>query len=149
MHFHEPVFHSAQPTTHIQYETTMSQFTTFINAIKTVGENSTGFSEEVVSRAEVVVIQWFDNKSVHLASNYIGQGKLFDLVLFHFFFFFHRPIILFIGMEEKCHRWDEKNSQYIDIDCPESVQLHIQNMGGVDKLDQMITLYRTFIRSRE
>jgi Transposase IS4 len=46
-------------------------------------------------------------------------------------------------------RWDKKISQYIEIPQPELVQKYNKSMGGVDKLDQFISYYRIFIKSRK
>ncbi|XP_068084817.1 piggyBac transposable element-derived protein 3-like [Anabrus simplex] len=86
-----------------------------------------GYSEEFCSAdGDVVVVKWFDNKGVVLASNFVGIGK-----------------------EDKVKRWDKANAKYIEIPRPEIVRKYNHGMGGVDLLDQLISLYRIFIRSRK
>lgn len=44
---------------------------------------------------------------------------------------------------------DKKNIEYIQVPHPEIVKNYNMYMGGIDKMDFLITLYRTFIRSRQ
>ncbi|XP_046401535.1 piggyBac transposable element-derived protein 3-like [Ischnura elegans] len=86
-----------------------------------------GYSQEVSSLdGDVVVVKWLDNRGVVLASNYIG-----------------------IGEEDKVKRWDKKSSKYIEVSRPEIVKRYNHGMGGVDLLDQLVSLYRIFIRSKK
>lgn len=86
-----------------------------------------GCSEEVVSSdGSVVCVKWFDNKCVALASNFRGIGTL-----------------------DKASRFDKISKQKISIDRPQIVQEYNMNMGGVDLMNQMISYYRIFIRSKK
>lgn len=86
-----------------------------------------GCSDEVVSTdGKVVVVKWQDNRSVHIASNYVGKGK-----------------------EVVVSRWDKKKARYVDIKQPEVVNDYNFAMGGVDLLDQYISYYRIFIKSKK
>ncbi|XP_050293817.1 piggyBac transposable element-derived protein 3-like [Anthonomus grandis grandis] len=85
-----------------------------------------GFSEEVVSEDGVVVVKWLDNRTVCLVSNCVGKG-----------------------LEDQAKRWDKTNSQYVQISRPEVVKKYNHSMGGVDLLDQLISLYRILIRSKK
>lgn len=86
-----------------------------------------GSSEEVVSSdGSVVCVKWFDNKCVALASNYIG-----------------------VGTPDKAHRFDKASKQKLTIDRPQIVRDYNLNMGGVDLMNQMISYYRIFIRSKK
>ncbi|XP_037048078.1 piggyBac transposable element-derived protein 3-like [Bradysia coprophila] len=86
-----------------------------------------GCSEEVVcSDRSVVCVKWYDNKCVALASNYVG-----------------------VGTPDKAYRFDKNSNQKISIDRPEIVQKYNMNMGGVDLMNQMISYYRIFIRSKK
>lgn len=86
-----------------------------------------GCSEEVVSaNGSVTCVKWYDNKCVALASNYIGVGTL-----------------------DKAQRFDKTSKQKISIDRPQVVQEYNINMGGVDLMNQMISYYRIFIRSKK
>ncbi len=85
-----------------------------------------GNHDEVQSRdGKVVLVKWFDNRSVVLASNFVG-----------------------VGDEDEVQRWNQKEKQYVKSKCPEVVKKYNKAMG-VDKLDQLISLYRIDIRSRK
>ena len=84
-------------------------------------------NDSVVSNdGDVVIVKWFDNRTVNLASNFVGKGE-----------------------EDKVKRWDKGQSTYIEIARPEIVKNYNHSMGGVDLLDQLISLYRIFIRSKK
>lgn len=86
-----------------------------------------GYSDSVVSKdGKVVVVKWQDNKSVHLASNFVGIGEI-DLA----------------------KRWDKKQRKHVEVSRPEIVSRYNGGMGGVDLLDQLISYYRVFIRSKK
>lgn len=86
-----------------------------------------GLADSVVSKDEkVVVVKWQDNKCVHLASNFVG-----------------------IGDTDSAKRWDKKSKKYVEVSRPEIVTVYNNGMGGVDLLDQLISYYRVFIRSKE
>lgn len=86
-----------------------------------------GTAEELVSGdGEVILTKWFDNKAVIMASNYMS-----------------------VGLTDQCKRWDKQSKEYINVSRPEVVRNYNINMGGVDKMDFLITIYRTFIRSRK
>lgn len=78
------------------------------------------------SDGSVVCVKWFDNKCVALASNCIGVGTL-----------------------DKAHWFDKVSKQKISIDRPQIVKDYNLNMGGVDLMNQMISYYRIFIRSKK
>lgn len=46
-------------------------------------------------------------------------------------------------------RFDRKKKQYIQIKCPNVVQIYNKHMGGVDLLDSLIGRYRILMRSRK
>ena len=86
-----------------------------------------GYSEQIFSRdGKVCMTKWLDNRCVVLASNFAGVGK-----------------------EEKVNRWDKTEKAYVDISGPEVIGIYNKTMGGVDKTDMLVSLYRTFIRSRK
>lgn len=93
---------------------------------KIMKEKGRGSSEEVVSKDGIIMVKWFDNKSVVMASSYKG-----------------------LGTTDTCKRWDKFQKEYKQVSRPEVIKDYNQCMGGVDKLDFLITLYRTFIRSRK
>ena len=86
-----------------------------------------GFSYEIVSSdGKIVVVPWYDNKTVLTTSNYQGTSP-----------------------KTKCKRWDKKKKESISIDRPASVTVYNKFMGGVDKSDMMLALYRTKYRTRK
>lgn len=86
-----------------------------------------GFSEEIVSEgSEIILCKWSDNRSVVLASNFIGKGE-----------------------EDEVKRWNKTNKQYVHVKRPQVVKMYNRSMGGVDKLDHLIALYRIYVRSRK
>lgn len=96
-------------------------------ADKGMAKKGRGYSDIVVSKNEkVVVVKWQDNKCVHMASNFIG-----------------------IGTTDTAKRWDKKLKNHVDVTRPEIISLYNGGMGGVDLLDQLISYYRVFIRSKK
>lgn len=94
---------------------------------KQMSKKGRGSHDEVRSRdGQVVLVKWFDNRPVVLASNFVGVGE-----------------------EDEVQRWEKKEAQMVMVKRPEVVQKYNEFMGGVDKLDQLISLYRTSIRSRK
>ncbi|MGH0121656.1 UNVERIFIED_CONTAM: hypothetical protein FKN15_064325 [Acipenser sinensis] len=84
-----------------------------------------GNHDQVTSRdGKLVLVKWFDNCSVLLASNVVGVGE-----------------------EDEVERWDKKEKRYMKIKRPQIVKNYNEAMGGVDKLDQLISLYNTEIKS--
>ncbi len=98
-----------------------------LKADKEMSKKERGNHDEVQSRdGKVVLVKWFDNRSVVLASNFVG-----------------------VGDEDEVQRWNQKEKQYVKVKRPEVVKKYNKAMGGVDKLDQLISLYRIDIRSRK
>lgn len=86
-----------------------------------------GYAEEATNdEKDVIIVKWMDNKGIVLASNFVG-----------------------IGETDKAQRWNKVTKKYIEVTRPELVRLYNQGMGGVDKADQLVSLYRIFIRSRK
>lgn len=94
---------------------------------KEIRKKSRGHCEEVKSRDEkVIMVRWYDNKFVHLTSNFIGTGTL-----------------------QTVRRWDKTSKSFMSIDQPEIVALYNNNMGGVDLIDQLMSYYRIFLKSKK
>ena len=86
-----------------------------------------GTCDQVVSKdGDVVLTKWVDNRSVIMASNFVGVGNV-----------------------DTVKRWDKKDKKYTDVARPEVIKLYNHSMGGVDLLDQMISIYRIYIRSKK
>ncbi|CAG5017496.1 unnamed protein product [Parnassius apollo] len=54
-----------------------------------------------------------------------------------------------IGNQDEVRRWNKISKNYVTIPLPELVQLYNNGMGGVDKTDHLISLYRISIRSKK
>lgn len=94
---------------------------------KDLKQKGRGTSEELISNdGEVIMTKWMDNKAVVMASNYAATGT-----------------------PDTCKRWDKAKKEYIHVQRPQVIREYNLHMGGVDKMDFLITIYRTFIRSRK
>lgn len=97
------------------------------SADKDMKKQGRGSMEEVVSAdGDVIMTKWYDNKPLVMASNFMGMGE-----------------------PDRCRRWDKTTKEYIFVSRPEVVKRYNKCMGGVDKLDFLITIYRTFIKSKK
>jgi hypothetical protein len=94
------------------------------NQLKKSGRGSN--DSFVTDDEKVVVVRWYDNKCVNMASNFVG-----------------------IEPEDEVRRWDRKEGAYVMVKRPAIIRMYNSSMGGVDKSDFLIALYRTFIRSRK
>ncbi|KAH9380061.1 hypothetical protein HPB48_001713 [Haemaphysalis longicornis] len=54
-----------------------------------------------------------------------------------------------VGNTKKVKRWSESLKQHVKIDCPEVIVQYNQFMGGVDKLDFLMSLYPLSTRTRK
>jgi len=82
--------------------------------------------DTAVSTDRIVITKWHDNKLEYLASNFVG-----------------------VGIQNDCTRWNKKQNTHIQVPRPESVRIYNINMGGVDKADFLLSLYRSHVRSRK
>lgn len=81
---------------------------------------------DVKNLFSIGLVKWYDNKAVTLGSNFITSGTI-----------------------DTVQRYDKKKKEYITVERPEIVKLYNSSMGGVDKSDQLISFYRTFIKSKK
>lgn len=94
---------------------------------KQIAKKERGFSQEIISAdGQVIMTRWLDNKCVTMASNFQSKGE-----------------------EDTCKRWSKIEKKYLMLPRPEVIKQYNASMGGVDKLDFLISLYRTFIRSKK
>ena len=73
-----------------------------------------------------MVLRWFDNKSVHILSTYIG---LFPL--------------------KEAKRWDRKEKDYIKVQMPHAIAEYNKFMRGVHLCDMFLELYRIDFKSKK
>ncbi len=78
----------------------------------------------VVNQQIVSATKWFDNRGVHLVSNFVGS----------------QPVT-------KIKRYDRLRGQIAEFPCPAAIKEYNAFMGGIDAFDSYISLYRTKIRS--
>ncbi|XP_071053564.1 piggyBac transposable element-derived protein 3-like [Onthophagus taurus] len=83
------------------------------------------FRTSVGDGIKLRVVQWFDNKSVRVASTFCGA----------------QPV-------DAVHRFDRKQKTTIDVNRPNIIKQYNMFMGGVDLLDGLISYYRISLRSR-
>lgn len=80
----------------------------------------------VSSDGKIAITRWLDNRAVNMASNFLAVE------------------------EEDCvSQWSKIDGAFIEVKRPAVVQEYNQSMGGVDKIDFLVSLYRTNIRSRK
>lgn len=83
------------------------------------------FDCKVDTANSVVVTKWFDNKFVHIISNYQGPFPV-----------------------NKVKRWSVAEKKKIDIPRPASIAEYNSFMGGIDLHDMLVELYRVNIKVR-
>ncbi|KAL7867876.1 hypothetical protein SRHO_G00092600 [Serrasalmus rhombeus] len=94
---------------------------------KEMAKKPRGSCDEVISRdGKVALVKWYDNRPVLMASNFVGVGTM-----------------------DEVQRWDKKKALFVMVSRPEVVKLYNDAMGGDDLLDQLVSLYRTEIRSKK
>ncbi|XP_064597857.1 piggyBac transposable element-derived protein 2-like [Liolophura sinensis] len=74
----------------------------------------------------VLVCSWYDNKVVNVASNKCSVKPTTEV-----------------------RRYDNKTKTYVNIECPALIKAYNKCMGGVDKCDMMLSLYRIKMKSRK
>ena len=74
----------------------------------------------------VLVCEWFDNKVVLMGSNTHGVKPTFEV-----------------------QRYDRKEKKHINVKCPQLIKSYNECMGGVDKCDMLLALYRNTMKTRK
>lgn len=74
----------------------------------------------------VLLCEWFDNKVVTVASNTFG-----------------------VNPTHVVKRYDRKTKSHTHIPCPALIKSYNENMGGVDKCDMLLALYRNTMKSKK
>ena len=80
----------------------------------------------VSENCDLTYIRWYDNKTVHLLSSFAKANPIHQV-----------------------DRYDQKTKRVISVNCPDIVRVYNKSMGGVDKADFLISLYRTSIKSKK
>ena len=94
---------------------------------KTMARLGRGSSEQDVrSDGKINIVQWYDMKSVLLASSSLQIEPL-----------------------DECRRWSKKDSKYVQVPRPYIVNKYNECMGGIDLIDRMISYYRMGARSKK
>uniref|UniRef100_A0A0K8UMZ4 PiggyBac transposable element-derived protein 3 n=1 Tax=Bactrocera latifrons TaxID=174628 RepID=A0A0K8UMZ4_BACLA len=97
-----------------------------------------GYAEEFVGTAfgvDITSVLWKDTKYVRLVSTYAGV----------------KP---FCTSTDTCQppkvtRFDRKEKEYVDIDCPTIVKEYNRHMGGVDLMDDLIGRYHIRLKPKK
>ena len=80
----------------------------------------------IIRDSRVTILRGFENNSVQLISNYVGNG-----------------------LEDPARRWDQKKYKYVQIQRPKMVEIYNTNMGGAELWDMMLSTYRIGQKSSE
>ena len=86
--------------------------------MKKEGRGSSSYRSD--ANSGIVLVQWFDNKSVQLVSTYsspVTSGTV--------------------------KRWDQSSKRHILVPYPENVKDYNSAIGGVDLADMLLALYRS------
>lgn len=89
-------------------------------------KNRGEFEERVSPNGKVVAVKWQDNQAVTLLSTVCGGDPVTEV-----------------------KRWSKKEAKFVNIECPAIVVSYNKNMGGVDTLNQLIEVYRTWFKTRK
>ena len=82
-------------------------------------------SHKVDKNSGIMLMRWYDNKGVQLASTYCSSED-----------------------RGTVQRWDAKSKSHIQVPCPEIVKEYNSAMGGVDLADMLIALYRSPMKTK-
>lgn len=74
----------------------------------------------------MVIVRWHDNGPVNMAFTLVGLESL-----------------------TKVKRWSKLAKEHVDIDCPQVIPEYNRFMGGVDKLDILMSLYPLYARAKK
>ena len=83
-----------------------------------------GFMDRRITKSgEVVVVRWYDNNSVNVSSEFVG-----------------------IGTTHVFNRWNTKENTFVPV---EVIKVYNDFMGGVSKMDYLISLYPMVFRTNK
>ena len=78
------------------------------------------------AKAGLVICAWYDNRRVLTISNFLDKDPV-----------------------SNCKRYDRKKKEDVSVPRPACIELYNKFMGGVDKADMLLSLYRTKHRSKK
>nr|XP_039250202.1 piggyBac transposable element-derived protein 3-like [Styela clava] len=81
---------------------------------------------KVSDKGDICVVRWMDNGAVTLASSFADVDE-----------------------EDQVRGWRASTKEHIIVERSKCVQVYNDNMGGVDKLDFLISLYRTKAKTKK
>lgn len=102
-----------------------------------IKQEERGHAVEFIGTAygvDVSTVLWKDNKSVRLASTYVGI-KPFNRL---------NPD----RQQAKATRYDRKKKLFIEVDCPQIIREYNSHMGGVDLMDGLMGRYHIRAKTR-
>jgi len=79
-----------------------------------------------VDSTSLSLVSWYDNRVVNFLSTFVGSLPSTEV-----------------------RRWSKAENAFINVPCPNIVQVYNRHMGGVDLLDSLIGLYRSRLRSKK
>lgn len=97
-----------------------------LNSDVEMKKNRGSFDERVTVDKNIQVVKWCDNNFVYMVSNMFGVNPLYPVT-----------------------RYSQKEKTRIGVMQPNSIKKYNVSMGGVDRSDQNIGLYRTGIRGKK
>ena len=91
-----------------------------------VAKGRGSFDTKVTKERDVACVRWYDNGMVHLISSF-ASAKPTDNV----------------------NRWSKAENKHISVVRPFMVKVYNECMGGVDKMDKMLSLYKIKTRTKK
>lgn len=93
---------------------------------KSLAKRGRGSADARVEKeGEMVIVKWYDNRSVTLISSYCGSEP-----------------------QDKARRWSKADKAFLEVNRPHIVKVYNTFMGGVDLLDACVARYKYHMRSR-
>lgn len=92
--------------------------------LKKGGRGSYDF--KIVEEEHMVIVRWHDNGPVNMISTVVGLGSI-----------------------TKVKRWSKAAKEHVDINCPQVIAEYNRFMGGVDKLDFLMSLYPLHTKTKK
>ncbi|KAG0417233.1 hypothetical protein HPB47_005780 [Ixodes persulcatus] len=81
---------------------------------------------KVAGEGDVIIVRWQDNGIVNVASTFVG-----------------------IGEATTVRQWSEFTKKHVEITCPALIKEYNAFMGGVDKMDFLVSLYPLSSRTKK